>query len=51
MSRRPHTIHTIDKKVEQKILQTIHDKLTELKLSIELKNSLSFREDFIEIAV
>ena len=51
MSRRPHTIHTIDKKVEQKILQTIHDKLTELKLSIELKNSLSFREDFIEITV
>ncbi len=39
------------KKIEQKILQTIHDKLTELKLSIELKNSLSFREDFIEIAV
>jgi hypothetical protein len=30
MSRRPHTIHRIDKKVEQKILQTIHDKLTEL---------------------
>ena len=51
MSRRPHTIHRIYKKIEQKILQTIHDKLTELKLSIELKNSLSFREDFIEIAV